>query len=50
MGCSVAICRLMNPRRVQGRKWLELCILELGRISVSDYCKTSQWGVGPLAA
>lgn len=42
-GPSVAICRLMNPRRIQGGNWLELAILVLGKISISKYSKESQW-------
>lgn len=39
---SVAICGLMNPRETQDENWLELAILELGRISISRYHKESQ--------
>lgn len=40
---SVAICRLISPRRIQGGNWLELAILEFGKISISKNCRENQW-------
>lgn len=45
--CSVAVCRLRNPR-IQGGNRPERDILELGKFSVSQCWETSQWGVRHL--